>query len=172
MFIQHRHRQIKRVTGSYWPVKIKICLNGLCVEQTLLILNYKGLLILLEKIRAYSQKSKEITSPPVAAASVDLAAIVVYPSRLLWCAQLVVCVAMLLFAFVALFPFFKQAFYWLMLWLVFVLAVGVALRYCHHLKNAAPMSFQIKQQRCLLTTHRGIYAVTIDGDVLLWSWLV
>ena len=127
---------------------------------------------MLEKIRAYSQKSKEITSPPVAAASVDLAAIVVYPSRLLWCAQLVVCVAMLLFAFVALFPFFKQAFYWLMLWLVFVLAVGVALRYCHHLKNAAPMSFQIKQQRCLLTTHRGIYAVTIDGDVLLWSWLV
>ncbi len=131
---------------------------------------------MLERILAYSrQQNKQPPTPssvekPVV--SVDLAAVTVLPSRYLWQAQLIIYSAMLVFAFIALLPFFFAAAYWILLWLVFAFLIGVAIYKSWQAKNAAPMQFEIKQNNWRLKTSKGEFSVTPNDEILLWSWVI
>lgn len=130
---------------------------------------------MLEKIQAYSQRLNQKPASPStqnALMGIDLAAISVRPSRFLWQAQMAIYILILVFSFIALLPFFGTAFYWILLWFAFSLVVGIAIGHSFTVKNAAPMCFEIKQDQWRLTTPTGVCVVTVNGDVLLWSWLI
>jgi len=135
---------------------------------------------LLEKIPGYSaipnKSHNELTAQKTAA--VDLAAVTFYPSHFLWYTQLAIYIAMLVFSFIALLPFFLTAFYWpsacywIGAWLVFSLIIGFAINKAWRTKNILPNRLDVTQKQWRLTTHDGEFWVNLDGDVLLWSWLI
>ena len=131
---------------------------------------------MLEKILACSRKQNkselELLPSPKLAASVDLPAITIFPSRYLWRMQCAVYSAMLAFAFIALFPFFLAAFYWVLVWLTFAVFVGIAIRKSWRAKCAEPVQLEIKLDNWQLKTRKGEFAVAPGHTLLLWSWVI
>ena len=139
---------------------------------------------MLERILDYSRKVKNneffankatqvnLKSNSDLKAGIDLALITFNPSHFLWQAQLTIYLVMLVFAFIALLPFFLTAFYWILLWLAFALFIGIAIHVSWNTKNAAPISVEVKQNNWRLKTLTGEFAVTIHKEVVLWSWLI
>ncbi len=130
---------------------------------------------MLERILAYSRKQNKMLESSVVQklpATVDLAAIIVHPSRYLWQAQCAIYGVMLVFAFVALLPLFFISIYWFFLWLSFALCIGVAIQKGWKAKVAAPIQLEIKQNNWYLKTTAGECSVTPSHEVLLWSWVI
>jgi hypothetical protein len=131
---------------------------------------------LLEKILAYSRKQNKLllnsATVPKLANSVDLAAVIVYPSRYLWQAQCVVYGAMLVVAFVALLPLLFISIYWVCLWLSLALWISLTIHKAWRAKCAAPMQLQIKQNHWYLKTKAGEFLVTPNHEILLWPWVI
>jgi hypothetical protein len=94
------------------------------------------------------------------------------PSRLLWRAQCALYLAMPVFAFIALLPFFLSAFYWLLMWFLFSASMSYALVKASRAKNADSFTVIVKQGVWTLASDERVLAVDIDGDILLWSWLI
>jgi hypothetical protein len=131
---------------------------------------------LFERILAYSLKRNKqqlpLSSAKAPNVSVDLVMISVRPSGYLWRMQVVMYSLMLIFAFIALLPFFLVSLYWVLLWLVFALLIGFAIRNSWYAKNAAPVSVEIQKNNWQLTSSAGVNSVSVSGDVLLWAWVI
>jgi hypothetical protein len=76
------------------------------------------------------------------------------------------------FAFIALLPFFLSAFYWLLLWLLFAGLIAYALVKASRAKSADSLTLDVTQSVLTLTSDECVLVVDIDGEILLWSWLI
>ena len=137
---------------------------------------------MLERILAYSRKlnsprdkssdSNQYSILEKPRAHIDLARIRVYPSRYLCFMQVTTYLALLLLAGFALWPFFFLSLSWVLLWLGLACAVGVAIRQSLKVKNAAPMTLEIKQDRWVLIHEGTDFLVKPAKEVLVWSWVI
>jgi len=111
-------------------------------------------------------------SPSKTAAGVDLASVRINPSRWLWLCTLFVYSAMLLSASLAIFPFLLSAFYWPMLWLVFLALVVFALRSAWRAQQRPPVVLTVTQKIWRLQTEDGEVIVKLYDEVLVWSGVI
>lgn len=103
---------------------------------------------------------------------VDLAPVHISPSHLLWRIQLVVYMAMLLFASMAIFPFVLTAFYWPILWLIFLVLIVVVLQAARRTKNTLPIRLSVTQHLWRLQTSAGELSVEPCDEILLWAGII
>lgn len=124
---------------------------------------------MLGKIPDFNQTPSKSSSPITVA---DLAAVTIFPSRFLYLVQSLIYLVMLLGSLLALRPFFHGAWYWLAIWLAFSFALVIAANSARRTKNALPKQLRITSQRWYLSCAEGEFLVRLNGEMLLWSWLI
>jgi hypothetical protein len=132
---------------------------------------------LLEATPASSQNrghnATHILAPQnTTATGVDLAAVVIVPSQYLWRIQLLTYSLLLLSVSFAIFPFVLTAFYWPILWLVFVLLIVVVVQSAWRNKHKPPMRFSVTQKIWRLQTSAGEIQVKPCDEILLWDGVI
>lgn len=110
--------------------------------------------------------------PAKTAAGVDLASVRITPSRLLLRCQIFIYSAMLLSASIAIFPFLLSAFYWPIIWLVFLLLIIVALRSAMRAQKIPPVVLTVTQRVWRLQTAEGEVIVALYDDALVWAGVI
>jgi hypothetical protein len=124
---------------------------------------------LLEKIPDYSQGSK---SPHQTTSGIDLAPVIIKPSLVLHRLEVFIYLFMLVSASIAILPFVLTAFYWPLLWLIFLLVSIVAIRTSLRNKKSSPVSFSVAQRIWYLQTPGGSVAVKPCNELVVWSALI
>lgn len=125
---------------------------------------------MLEKILGYNPTQSKQNLHKTAA--IDLAAVTITPSAFLWYAQLAIYIAMFVFSFIAILPFLFTLHYAIALWIIFMMAIGFAVRKSYHTKSASPMRFDIIKNEWRLIKNNQVYSVSLAGEVLLWSCVI
>jgi hypothetical protein len=103
---------------------------------------------------------------------VDLAPVIISPSLLLFRLEVFVYLFMLLSASVAIFPFVLTAFYWPLLWLIFLLISIAALRTSLRNKNSLSVTLSVTQKNWYLQTAAGSIAVKPCSEIVVWTQLI
>jgi len=122
---------------------------------------------LLEKIPDYSQNPNSAQTT-----GVDLAPVMIKPSVLLHRLEVSVYLIMSLAASIAIFPFLLTAFYWPLLWFVFLLMVAVAIKVSLRAKKSQAVSFSVVRKIWHLHTSEGDLIVKPCSEVVMWSHLI
>lgn len=123
-----------------------------------------------ETTQDYSQN--HVADSYKTAKGVDLAPILITPSSILWRIELLVYCSILFAATIALFPFFLTAFYWPIVWLIFVALVLCVLRERWHVKNSPAVSLSVTKQVWRLRCPDGESTVKPFGEILLWGGVI
>lgn len=103
---------------------------------------------------------------------VDLAPIHIAASLRLWCIELAFYSCFICAVTIALLPFFLKAFYWSILWLLFLLATGFVLRQRWLHKNSPPICLSVHKKLWQLKNSTGEVVVEPFGEILLWSGVI
>lgn len=122
-----------------------------------------------EVTQAYSPAAD---SPNKTATGVDLAPVLITPSKILWRIELTVYSGILIAASVALFPFFLTVFYWPILWLVFLALVLLVLRERWRVQKLPAVTVSVQKQIWRLKNPTGEFTVVPFDEVLLWSGVI
>lgn len=120
---------------------------------------------------AYSLKPVPDSSSKTAT-GIDLAPVVIRSSHMLWRMELVFYSLLVGAASIGLFPFFLIAFYWPIVWLVFVVLIVFVLRKSLQVKNSQPVTVAVRQNVWQLKNGEGEFTVVPFGEILLWSWVI
>ena len=110
--------------------------------------------------------------PSKTAAGVDLASVRISPSRWLLRCQIFVYSVMLLSASIAISPFLFSAFYWPIVWLVFLLLIIVALKSAWRAQKIPPIVLSVTQKIWRLQPADGEIIVELYDDVLIWASVI
>ena len=124
---------------------------------------------MLEKTPDYNQSNKSLHQTT---SGIDLASVIIKPSLVLYYLEVFVYLFMLLSASIAIFPFALAAFYWPILWLIFLLMIIAALRTSLRTKNSPSVSLSVTQKIWYLQTAAGSVAVEPCGELVVWAQLV
>ncbi|WP_189417780.1 protein YgfX [Cellvibrio zantedeschiae] len=119
-----------------------------------------------------SAADSHLATSSTTTAGVDLAPIVIVPSIILWRLELAVYSSILCAAAIALFPFFLTAFYWPLLWLMFLILVAFVLRQRWRAKNSLPISLEVQKNVWRLKSSAGESIFEPFGEILLWSGVI
>jgi hypothetical protein len=111
-------------------------------------------------------------SPSKTATGVDLASVRISPSRWLWHCTLIIYSAMLLSASFAIFPFLFLAFYWPIVWLIFLTLIIIALKSAWRAQQVPPIVLTVTQKIWRLQTADGEVIVELYDDVLVWAGVI
>lgn len=106
------------------------------------------------------------------ATGVDLAPIAIMPSQILWRLELAFYCSVLCAATIALFPFLLTAFYWPIVWLIFMLLIIFVLRQRWCVKNLPVVTLSIQKQVWRLRNSTGEFSVNPFGEILLWVGVI
>ena len=118
--------------------------------------------------------SLNLTANPThkTATGVDLGPVIISPSQILWRIELAFYFSMLCAATLALFPFLFTAFYWPILWLIFLLLIIFVLRGRWHSQKLTPITLSVQKQVWRLVNSNGEFTVSPFGEILLWSGVI
>lgn len=116
--------------------------------------------------------SKATNTSNKTATGVDLAPVVIKPSRFLWRIELVFYLGLLSAATIALIPFFLTAFYWSLLWLVFAAAIACVVYQGWRATQLPALKLRIQQQIWHLEHSAGDCIVIPFDEILLWSFVI
>ena len=103
---------------------------------------------------------------------VDLAPVVIHPSRWLWRIEIFIYLAILASASVSIFPFLLTAFYWPLLWLGFVLLVAFAWRFSLRTHKANPISLSVTQKIWRIKNSKTEIVVQPCDEILVWAGVI
>ncbi len=119
-----------------------------------------------------SAADSAVTSQRTTATGVDLAPVIISPSKNLWRIEFIFYSCMLVAASIAIFPFFFSAFYWPILWLVFSALIFIALRTRWRAQKLPAVTFSVEKHVWRLRDTTGEFTVVPYGEILLWSWVI
>lgn len=106
------------------------------------------------------------------ASDTRLETITIYPSKILWRAQLTVhCLLALCLSF-ALLPFFVIQPWWLLGWLMCLCLLLVSAFICRKALQRCPQILSFAESRWLLDDGVAKYEMQLVDDALVWSWLI
>ena len=119
-----------------------------------------------------SSPNRTLNSHTTTATGVDLAPVTIKPSQILWRIELACYSSVLCAATIALFPFLLTAFYWPILWLVFLLLVMFVLRERWRAQKIPAVSLSVQKQVWRLQNSTGEFTVVPFGEILLWAGVI
>jgi hypothetical protein len=113
-----------------------------------------------------------LNSQSTTATGVDLALVTIKPSQLLWRIELAFYSCVLCAATIALFPFLLTAFYWPIIWLIFVLLVMFVLRERWRAQKIPAVTLSVQKQVWRFQNSNGEFTVVPFGEILLWGGVI
>lgn len=113
-----------------------------------------------------------LTAKPHNTAAVDLAAVVISPSPLLWRIQVVSYSALFLAASSALFTVMSSTNYWFIIWLVFSVLILLALRSAWRTQRKEPLRLSVMKGEWLLQSAAGEQQLEPCAEILVWQAVI
>lgn len=126
----------------------------------------------MSEITPASSLSHAASSPDKTATGVDLAPVIIKPSQILWRIELVFYCSILCAASIALFPFFLTAFYWLIIWLVFVVLIVFVLRERLRAQKLPSFTLSVQKKVWRLQYSTNEMTATPFDEILLWEGII
>jgi hypothetical protein len=121
----------------------------------------------LSEITPASSPKRAPDSHSTTAKGVDLAPVIISPSQILWRIEFAFYLSIFGAASIALLPFFLTAFYWPVLWLIFLV-----LRERWRAQKLPAITLSVQKQIWRLKNPTDEFTVAPFGEILLWAGVI